>query len=328
MISKPQEEFECRFCGSDYADDIDEINQGWWCADCDSYNYFDQKEEENRKFTLILESKSSVDNARQAVKVRLNKRLSPLIYPGGKGKIADFLYHRLSKSKTKSLTSPYCGGASTELALLHANVIERLVLNDFDYGVYALFQTIKEDPEALIRRIRNFVPTHDDYFKAQEIIKADYQNCGLLDAAFNLLLNNRLAYSGIYYANPRGGKHGDHSELLCRWNTENLIKRLKTIHEMGHKITVHNMDACELIEEEYWNHESTLLIDPPYYKQGKYLYRCFYEKEDHIKLNFVLESLYSGFPGADILLCYDDEEFIERLYWFPQVEKISRAFSA
>lgn len=316
----------CKFCGSDYYDDLDG-EQGFWCADCDSYNYFDEQNE-TRRFTLILESRSPIDNARASVKVKLNKRLSPLRYPGGKSKIADYLYHRLNLAKAKVLVSPYSGGGSVELALLHAGVIDYLILNDFDYGVYALFETIRSDPEALIERIENIKLTHADYFKAQAVVLSGYEGCNLLEAAWSMLLNNRLAFSGIYNAKPLGGKEGETDKLLSRWIPDALVKRIEIIHSLREKFEIRNVDACELIEEAYWMPETTILIDPPYYKQGKRLYRCFYKEQDHVNLNVLLESLYTGFPGADILLCYDDEEFIERLYWFPQVEKISRAFSA
>lgn len=319
----------CKFCGICFDPscmDIDPTNRGYWCEDCDGYNFFDAESTAHR-FTLILESKASKNLLRPAMKVRLNKRLSPLRYPGGKSKIADYLYHKLNLSNTDVLVSPYSGGASVELALLHAGVVKRLTLNDLDYGVYALFEVIRTNPDALIARIRSCEPMHDDFYKAREIVKAGYLDCGLLNAAWSLLIVNRLAFSGIYYANPLGGAGGDRARLLARWNPDDLCRRITTIHAMSDRIAVEQTDACKLIEEAYWQPATTILIDPPYYKQGKNLYRCFYNEDDHIELNVLLESLYKGFPGADIILCYDDEEFIERLYFYPEIEKINRVFS-
>ncbi|WP_412679674.1 DNA adenine methylase [Brevibacillus choshinensis] len=263
-----------------------------------------------------------------AGKNKLNKQLSPLRYPGGKSKIASYLCQKLHTGNTKNLVSPYAGGASVELALLHADLIQHLVINDYDFGVYALFDTIKRNPEYLLRKIADHIPTHEDYFRAREKVVSGYKDCDILDAAWSMLVNNRLAYSGIYRANPLGGRNGAKDQLLSRWKPAALMNRITTIHTMRDRFEVLNIDACELIEEAYWKPHTTLLIGPPYYKQGKVLYRCFYEEREHINLNTLLESLYSGFPGADILLCYDDEQFIENLYWFPQVEKINRAFSA
>lgn len=32
-------------------------------------------------------------------------------------------------------------------------------------------------------------------------------------------------------------------------------------------------------------------------------------------------------PGADIMLTYDNDEFIEWIYLFPEIEKINRVYS-
>lgn len=213
------------------------------------------------------------------------------------------------------------------LSFLDAGVIKELVLNDLDFGVYSLFYTIKHDPYNLIYAINKLQPTHEDYFKAQNIIKSDYKNCDTIKAALSLLLVNRLAYSGIYKANPLGGRNGSIEQLHGRWNPKTLTKRILHIHDMSDRITVLNVDACSLIEEEYWNQTSTIFIDPPFYKKGKDLYYCFYKREDHINLNFLLDNLYLGVPGADIILTYDNNKFIEDLYLYPNIEKISRVYS-
>lgn len=210
---------------------------------------------------------------------------------------------------------------------LEAGVIDNLVLNDLDFGIYSLFYMIKNNPNELIHRINNYVPNHSDYFKCQEVIKSNYKLCDELKAAWSLLLVNRLAYSGIYKANPLGGKAGDVNSLLARWNPKTLIKRIKMINNMSNKITVLNIDALELIEEIYWKPNTTIFIDPPYFRKGKDLYNHYYDKKDHVNLRFLLDHLYHGMPGADIMLTYDNDEFIEWIYLFPEIEKINRVYS-
>jgi DNA adenine methylase len=126
---------------------------------------------------------------------------------------------------------------------------------------------------------------------------------------------------------PLGGRNGTQQNLLQRWNPDALIQRITKINNMGDRITVFNTDACKLIEEIYWQPATTILVDPPYYKKGKQLYNCYYENEDHIELSGLLNNLYQGCPGADIILTYDNEEFIERLYCYPNIEKVNRIYS-
>lgn len=320
---------QCRFCGEEYLyneAEIDHLNQGYFCEVCDGYTYLREDIKEH-KFTLLLEDNQGMNPAPKTNGISFNKRLSVLRYPGGKSKLIPFLYTKLVENSTKRLVSPYAGGASVELALLDAGIVQELVLNDIDFGIYALFWTIIHTPEEITYRLNSIRPTHNDYFEAQSIVKSDYQNCTIIESAWATLLVNRLAYSGIYRANPLGGRNGTRDSLLSRWNPEDLCRRIKHIHRLGHRIHLSNIDACQLTEEEYWSPDTTIFLDPPYVGKGKQLYRCYYSQEDHIALNVLLESLYQGVPGADIILIYDNDPLIRDLYLYPTIETVSRVYS-
>ena len=47
----------------------------------------------------------------------------------------------------------FAGGASVGLSLLQAGIIQRLVLNDTDPGVYAFWKALKEEPKELLTRL-------------------------------------------------------------------------------------------------------------------------------------------------------------------------------
>lgn len=319
----------CKFCEEIYdpeVDMIDRSHEGFWCDHCDGFTYYDGFQ--HHLFTLILEEKGQKSKPMPRVPVRLKKQLSLLRYPGGKSKFIPIIYSKLQEGKSKTLVSPYTGGGSVEFSLLEAGVVNRLILNDKDVGIYALYWVVKHMPEDLIARIVNCRPSHQEFFRAQEIVKADYAGCTLLEAAWFTLLLNRLAYSGIYSANPLGGRNGRRRELLSRWNPERLCRRIETLHALSNRYEIYNLDACELIEQEYWRPETTIFIDPPYVGQGRNLYRHYYDEEEHYDLQILLDSLHQGMPGADIILTYDNDPLIERIYQFPTaVEKVSRVYS-
>lgn len=332
---------QCQFCGNTDQQyfEYDQFDQGFWCEICDGYNYINPKQAVKHKFTLILEDKynpsnngqlsSSIKHTRHPQKGFLNKRLSPLRYPGGKSKLVEYILQKMQLRNNQTFIEPFAGGASVGLALLDAGFINNLVINDLDFGIYALFSTIIDNPDFLISKLILEEPGYEDYYAAQELIKSDYHNkcCDIDEAAWSMLIVNRLAYSGISKANPLGGKQGNKQKLLSRWNPEDLCKRIVRINDMKKRITVLNQDAFELIEEAYWKPNTTMLIDPPYYKQGKRLYHCCFSQDDHIHLNVLLDQLYQGMPGADIILCYDNEDFIENLYLYPEIEVISRKYT-
>lgn len=320
----------CQFCFESYDPDVEAVdhsNEGFWCDSCDGFTYYDMKQ--RHRFTLILENgKSAVATPIPALPIKLKKHLSVLRYPGGKSKLVPIVYTKLQEGKSRTLVSPFTGGGSVELSLLHAGVVEKLVLNDLDVGIYSLFWVLKHMPDELTARIRTFRLTHKMFFEAQEIVMADYEGCSLIEAAWNTLLLNRLAYSGIYNANPLGGKKGRREDLLARWNPDQLCRRVELIHSLSDRYEILNMDACELIEDAYWRPETTIFIDPPYVAQGSKLYRCSYNERAHYQLNVLLDSLHQGMPGADIILTYDNDPLIERIYIYPtQIEKVSRVYS-
>jgi len=322
----------CQFCGltgsrGDECFQLDKHNRGFWCEDCDGFTYFDETEMKHH-FLLILEDRTTKKENRIAANIKFNKRLSPFRYPGGKSKIIDYLYLRLREKKSKKLISPYTGGGSFELAMLNAGVVEHLHLNDLDTGIFAFWWVVKHMPFALIERLQTITPTHNDFFECQSIIKEDYRGVDVVEAAWASLLVNRLAYSGIYKANPLGGKNGTRKALLSRWNPIELEKRIMHIHQLSDHITITQENALELIEEAYWDEEATIFIDPPYFEKGKELYHCFYTKKDHIELAQLLDSLYQGCPGADLIVTYDYHQWIDNLYFYPQTEVISRSYSA
>lgn len=322
----------CNFCDetaprTSNAWQLDKQNKGFWCESCDGYTYFDKNSQQHR-FTLILEDKMIGKTPNPAPMLKLSKRLSPYRYPGGKSKVIDYLHSFLQEHKSKTLVSPFTGGGSFELAMLEAGVVERLHLNDLDTGIFSFWWTVKNMPYELIYRLETEKPTHEDYFKARALIKNDYTGANVLQAAWASLLVNRLAYSGISKANPLGGRSGTRSNLLSRWNPTDLIRKIERIHSMSDCIDISNLNATGFIEETYWDDETTLFIDPPYVQKGKELYHCFYQKEDHIELSTLLDSLHHGMPGADIIVTYDYVEWLNKLYEYPYKEIAGRFYSA
>lgn len=319
--------FICGLCGSAYQslEHLDHSEEGFFCDVCDSFTYFESAKEQHR-LTLFLEKNGSPGCAKHN-QINFNKRLSPLRYPGGKSKLLPLIYNHLQNRNTQCFVEPFAGGAGVGLGLLDAKIINHYVLNDKDYGIYALFQTIKSNPEKLIQKLRTITPTHKDFFQAKSIIQNDYFGCSITEAAWALLITNRLSFSGIHKANPLGGKNGTGHQLLSRWNPAALITRIQKIHELSKNITVTNQDALEVIEYYYWEPNTTLFIDPPYFKQGKKLYTHYYDEHQHVELEKMLFSLHLGCPGADVLLTYDNEPFVQNLYWWADSKTVQQHYS-
>ena len=323
----------CQWCGSssDDLDDFeyDEVNKnGFWCPDCDGHTYLDEEKNDRRRMLLLLESKCKREPKSKSTRRKLNKRLSPLRYPGGKSKLIDFLAAQFHDEQLNAFVEAFAGGAAVGLSLLDGGYIQKLVLNDLDPGIYALWNTIVTDPSQLLLRLDGPLPTRETYRQNKSVLTAP--GCATEDElAWAELVCNRLSYSGIIKANALGGKNGTQSELLVRWNPPQLKKRILKIHSMRDRITVSCIDARQLIQEyAYWDDCATLFIDPPYFSKGKALYQKFYTEQDHRDLAFLLESLFQGMPGADIVITYDDCKLVRELYPYADIKEISRYYSA
>lgn len=308
-----QIKYTCRYC-SFISTDIDDLEtdypleKGYWCPCCDTFNFFDFNINYNDP-KLILENKllknASVENKK--VDLHLNKYISPLRYPGGKSKLINLLYNNFNFDK-KTFVDLYCGGASVGLSFLFSEIIDNLIMNDLDKGVYTLFHMILNNPDALIDRINNTKPNEQIFGYYRNMINNDYQDYSELDIAFGFLLVNRCAFSGIWNANSL-------SDITSRWNVKTLEKRILKIYEYRKKITLYNMNAIELLEDLYWNDNNSIFIDPPYVEKGSKLYHCYYNQIDHIELANMIRSLTLEHPGcADITVTYDDHELIHELY--------------
>jgi len=320
----------CQWCGLEGQPDdfeLDDVHKdGFWCPDCDGHTYYDEKRNQRRRVLLILENKDkAVPDGVKTTKLR--KRLSPFRYPGGKSKLIDFLASRFQSEHLDTFIEAFAGGASVGLCLLDAGVTKRLVLNDTDPGVYAFWSQIVENPAPILYRLDEITPNHAAFSTAKGILDAP-KYWSREELAWSQLVVNRLAFSGISTANELGGHSGSDKQLLVRWNPKALKKRIEHIHRMADAIEVSCINAYDLIEQSaYWDERTTLFIDPPYVVQGKALYRKYFDENDHRDLAWLIESLYKGMPGADIVITYDDCELVRELYGFAKVVTIGRHYS-
>ena len=69
---------------------------------------------------------------------------TPLRYPGGKGKLSNFMLNVIDLNKLSPIhyAEPYAGGAGLALKLLDLKVAEKIILNDLNISVYAFWYSV------------------------------------------------------------------------------------------------------------------------------------------------------------------------------------------
>lgn len=254
---------------------------------------------------------------------------SPLRYPGGKNKIYKYVKYLVDSNEVDTYIEPFCGGAAVALKLLINNDVKKIMLNDFDRSIYAMWFSILHDTDSFIKKVREAVFTIEEWDKQHDIQK-NKDNVDLLTLGFSTFYLNRTNRSGIIQAGPIGGRtQTGNYKMNCRYNTEVLVKKIKLIAKNKNRISLYNLDAIDFIKQNIRRTRCSLtFFDPPYFVKGKQLYTNFYEHIDHIDLRDTIDKYMSKHKW---ILTYDFHEEIQHMYskfeYFPYILNYSAGTS-
>lgn len=237
---------------------------------------------------------------------------SPLRYPGGKSKISDLVKLIIQKADVDgTYIEPFAGGAGVALHLLLNDIVNDIVINDYDKAIYSFWRAIKEDGEKFIDLINSTPITIYEWKKQKEVyLNSKSYSLELGFAAFFL---NRTNRSGILTAGPIGGYEQKGSyKIDARFNKETLIKKIQEIIKRKNSIHIYNKDIRSFITSVIPKYEdnSFVYLDPPYYNKGQQLYKNFLTHDDHAQIaNLIFENI-----RCPWIVSYDNVEDIARLY--------------
>jgi len=238
---------------------------------------------------------------------------SPLRYPGGKNKLAKFVAHICETNNINGhYVEPYAGGASVALYLLLNEYVQTITINDYDRAVYAFWYSILNHTTKFCRKILATDITVEKwkYFKE---IHSDKDNAPIFELGFATFFLNRTNRSGIIDGGIIGGvEQTGNYKIDCRFNKEELIKRIKLIAKNKKKISLYNLDALELIDVIQLNNGNNTIFyfDPPYYLKGPSLYMSHYKHDDHKKVSEKIQTI----RNIRWIVSYDNTEQIKELY--------------
>ena len=242
------------------------------------------------------------------------KFYSPLRYPGGKNKLAKFIALICEKNNINGhYVEPYAGGASVALYLLINRYVKEITINDLDRGIYAFWYSVLNGTEKFCRKIRNTEITVENWKKFKKI-HSNAKTAKLFDLGFATFFLNRTNRSGIIDGGIIGGaKQNGKYKIDCRFNKEDLMKRIKLIAQHKRNIHLYNLDALKLIDKiqkENINRNTIFYFDPPYYLKGPSLYMSYYNKDDHEKVSEKIKEI----QNARWIVSYDNVREIKKLY--------------
>lgn len=251
---------------------------------------------------------------------------SPLRYPGGKSLLSTYVSGVLEENLLAGCTfyEPYAGGASVSLDLLRMGFIDKAVLIERDPLVYAFWHAVFNATDALCAAIEACPVTLETWHELQLTRAVDdpaKSAFTLLQLGLAGLFFNRTNFSGIIGAGPIGGQ-GQNSayKINCRFNKTALVRQIRAAALLASRVSVRFGDALTFLRTNAAKISagfSFVYIDPPYYMQGRKLYRHHYMDGDHEALAKYITS--QGYPW---LVSYDDHPRIRELYASKQMQPI------
>ena len=238
---------------------------------------------------------------------------SPLRYPGGKGQLEPFVELLIRKTGHLGGTyvEPFAGGAGIALELLEKEIVNDIVINDLDKGIYSFWRAILTETDRFITDIRSVELTIDEWSKQRQVI--DNCNRYSYDLGFATFYLNRTNRSGIIKGGVIGGmKQTGNWKMDARFNREILIERIVKITKRKKHIHLYNKDVNSFIQNYLpkYQHNAFVYFDPPYFGKGKQLYLNYFSYDDHVRI----EKMIDDQVNCDWVITYDDVQEIANIY--------------
>lgn len=252
---------------------------------------------------------------------------SPLRYPGGKGILTNLMKLVITQNKLfdGEYVEVFAGGAAIAWALLFENYVQTVYINDISWPLFAFWNSVLNDTEALCRTIQDTPVTIETWHTQREIQRKplDYS---LLELGFCTFFLNRTNRSGILTGGVIGGKRQDGPwKLDARFNKKDLIERIEKIARYKDRIQLSRLDAAEFIGNTLvtLSPNALIYIDPPYYHTGQNLYQNDYDNNDHERLAQLVVKI-----SQPWIVSYDACDEIEQLYGSFNPIKYNISYSA
>lgn len=244
-----------------------------------------------------------------------NQIESPLRYPGSKATFLNVVLRFIETHNLheKEIVEPYAGSGIVSLSLVSAGIIKKAILIERDPLIYAFWKSVFEHTDTLSSLIEKVNVNTDTWHQLKNYLQYDHPNdLYIPDLALACLFLNRTNFSGILHSGPIGGRdQSSKYKIDCRFNKEAIISRIQKISLLRHSVSVVFGDALQYLHASSAENSGNrfFYVDPPYFKQGRKLYRYNYKIVDHKRLADILRN--ANFPW---ILSYDKHEYIELLY--------------
>ena len=238
---------------------------------------------------------------------------SPIVkWVGGKRQLLDRLMPLLPATYT-SYCEPFVGGGAVLFALQPTNA----VINDINSELIGVYRAIRDDIDALIKRLAKFENTKECFYTVRSWDRdaSIYNQLSDIDKAARVIFLNKTCYNGLYRVNSAG----EFNTPFGRYKNPNIVNEsmLRAVHDYFNmaNVTILNGSYYEAVQD--LPEDSFVYLDPPYdpisvtasftgYNAGGF------SREDQVALRDCCRQLDA--VGIKFMLSNSATEFIQDIY--------------
>ena len=229
-------------------------------------------------------------------------------YPGSKKKLLGTILPGISEKLETGdniFHDVFIGGGSVSIALAKKYPNLLFKVNDYNKNIYSFWKLISEGAADEINALKGLVgitPTVDLFYKFRSEAPT-YE----IERAYYAIFFNRCTFSGIEMAGPIGGTEQKSKWTVgCRYNANKINKQIDDLILLFKgRLQVFNYHCVDYLKEHT---KGVFYLDPPYFLQGKNLYKNYMNESEHLDLQKILKN------RNDYILSYDNCDFIKNLY--------------
>lgn len=215
---------------------------------------------------------------------------------------------------------PFIGGGAT---LFHLQP-KKAVINDFNEELINVYQTIKDDVEALINDLKKHKNESDYFYQIRGLDRSEaFINLSLVERASRVIYLNKTCFNGLYRVNNAG----EFNSPFGKYKNPNIVNE-PTLRAVSKFL---NSNQIEIKSGDYERAllgigtDSLVYFDPPYHPVSESANFTGYVQggwntNDQIRLKSVCDALNN--KSIKFLLSNSATEFITGLYQDYQIIKV------
>ncbi len=256
-------------------------------------------------------------------KLTLGKVQPLLKWAGGKRQLLPFI-HKEIPPQIENYFEPFIGGGALLFDLQPKNAI----VNDVNAEIINVYETVREESEALIRSLKKFKNEEDYFYRIREKDRnSKYRLLSKVDRAARIIYLNKTCYNGLFRVN----KLGQFNAPYGFYKNPSIVNEdgIRAVSEYLNTANIHfvNGDFEAALEGIFPVKNSTqsrkklahtlVYFDPPYFPLSKTSNFTGYAKdgfgpEEQVRLKNLCDKIH--FAGVKFLLSNSHCKFICDLY--------------